>query len=266
MTSSAFGDRRYRLRAAVSSAVCLSLAAACLVLPAAATAGARTARHCQNLRLTAAVRGQLDGAYRRATHLPKNIRLTVLGHSYYGRCGRTHYAYIRLSPAPGQHLTMRERIDQQDQSYVNKRTGRGPWTELSLGPTCGHGYIPRALARIWHLACPRVSSNVMAGASARQALRSCGSFTERHGINTVQISERNVSCRNARGLYATWKRRLARRQVPGSVLDARPYGRFGARYRIGAFVCRFAATGLAGDEYTLVCRASHGRIVRIDRA
>lgn len=100
--------------------------------------------------------------------------------------------------------------------------------------------------------------------SASGNLRSCGSFAERHGSNTVPFFEHNVTCRNGRKLDATLERRLARRQVPGGVLNARGrgdhfYGRFGAPYRIGAFTWRFAAEGLGGDEYDLVCRASHAR-------
>ncbi|MDQ2761288.1 MAG: hypothetical protein M3Y17_12905 [Actinomycetota bacterium] len=254
------------------SAASLSLAIACLASGGAGTAGARAAGQCQNLRLTATVRGQLYAAYRRATHLPTRIRLKALASYYgpfYGRCGKTYYAYLQLYSASVQHVTLQEKVEQQDQSYVNRRVGHGRWMELR-GFTSICELVPGALARVWHLTVcasrsSRVSFDVVAGVSASRGLRSCGSFTERHGINTVQISERNVSCPNARELDRTWERRLARRQVPASVLDARPYGHFGARYRIGAFVCRFAATGLAGDEYRLVCDESSDRTVRVDR-
>jgi hypothetical protein len=112
------------------------------------------AGQCYKLRLTRSVKRQLFGAYRRATHLRAAIRLVVVGRSYYGRCGDLYYAYIQLRPTAGQHLTDREKVSQQDQSYVNKRSNRGAWKELGFGPICGPGYIPRALARVWHFGCP----------------------------------------------------------------------------------------------------------------
>lgn len=137
----------------VSSLVCLGLALGCLALSAVAPAGARPARDCRSLRLTRTVRGQLDAAYRRATHLPASVRLSSIGRAYYGRCGSTYYAYDRLQPARGQRLTGQEKVGQQDQSYVDRRSRRGRWVELGLAPRCGPGYIPPALARIWHLPC-----------------------------------------------------------------------------------------------------------------
>jgi len=137
----------------ISSLLCMGLALGCLAMSAVAPAGARTASGCGSLRLTRAVRGQLDAAYRRATHLPASVRLSSVGRAHYGRCGSTYYAYDRLQPAPGQRLTGQEKVGQQDQSYVDRRGRRGRWVELGLGPRCGPGYIPPALARIWRLRC-----------------------------------------------------------------------------------------------------------------
>jgi len=49
------------------------------------------------------------------------------------------------------------------------------------------------------------------------------------------------------------------------VLDARPYGRFGAQYKLQGYTCPFAAEGLAGSEYKLVCRGSGNRLVEVLR-
>jgi len=114
---------------------------------------AAAASQCVALKVGPNLRAQMKAAYRRVSNLPANVRVVIKERVKYGRCGHTHWAWGLPQPASGQVLSEAEQIAIQDHSPIFKRPRGRAWQELGIGPVCGPGALPRAMARAWRLSC-----------------------------------------------------------------------------------------------------------------
>ncbi len=146
------GGARLLVPVAIAAAIAVALA-----LGSGAAAGspppAATASHCVALHVGPSLRSQMKAAYRRVSNLPASVRVVIKERVKYGRCGHTHWAWGLPQPASGQVLSEAEQIAIQDHSPIFKRPRGRAWQELGIGPVCGSGALPRAMARAWHLSC-----------------------------------------------------------------------------------------------------------------
>jgi hypothetical protein len=111
------------------------------------------ASRCSALPAPSDLRSQLIAAYRRVAQLPSSIGLVFHERVRYGRCGTTRWAFGLPVPSRGQRLTEREQITIQDHSPIFKRSPGRVWLNLGIGPLCGAGALPAAMAHAWHMAC-----------------------------------------------------------------------------------------------------------------
>jgi hypothetical protein len=102
---------------------------------------------CQVLPASAVPVRAIVAAYRGLTRLPRQIRLTTAGQRRYGRCGDTYYAIVVVGVAPGQRLTPREQIDQQDHGVYWRRRNGSAWHNEGLRPACS--LAPPSLIDRW---------------------------------------------------------------------------------------------------------------------
>jgi hypothetical protein len=137
---------RCRALLALGVAGCLALA------PTAAAGPARAATtSCAALAVPSWLKGELFARFREGAELPSSVRLRMFEGLKYGRCGGTRWAWGLPVLASGQQLTEREAVSTQDHSPLWERRAGHLWGEYGVGPLCGPGRLPRAMAHAWHL-------------------------------------------------------------------------------------------------------------------
>jgi hypothetical protein len=118
-------------------------------------AGARrSSSSCRVLRVSDLPRARIVSAYRLITRLPRRIVLRTVGPRRYGRCGDVRYAELSVTVAPGQHLTLRQQVAQQDRSVFWHTARDGAWRNFGLAGACQ--LVPAALINDWRIGfrCP----------------------------------------------------------------------------------------------------------------
>lgn len=145
-----------RRGSAARAALVATIAGVSLILGwpmSAATARPARSPACVAQPVTRALDAQLIAAFRRAAELPRSVRLRITGAQHYGHCATTGWAWAEVSPRPHQRLTYREQVSLQDHSVIYEHRRGGTWVNLGVGPLCGPGALPRAMARAWHERC-----------------------------------------------------------------------------------------------------------------